>query len=60
MYVHRRDIGNCMLLDVCVCDWPTEVPHELAESLAPTAKERAKEQRNPKRRMDVPGWVWKE
>ena len=49
-----------MLSDVCVCDWPTEVPHELAESLAPTAKERAKEQRNPKRRMDVPGWVWKE
>jgi hypothetical protein len=34
---------------------PTEVPHELAESLAPIEKEIANEQRKPKRRMGAPG-----
>jgi hypothetical protein len=28
--------------------------------LAPTAKARAKEQKKPMRRMEVPGWTWKE
>jgi hypothetical protein len=37
------------------CFIPTEVPHELAESLAPIEKEIANEQRKPKRRMGAPG-----
>ena len=55
VHVQNFDITILFSLVCLSCTLPSEVPHSLAESLAPTAKDKAKEQMKPKRRMGVPG-----